>query len=81
MMIAQWIVFTRNFLKASRIRDYGQRKKISYGNKKQARTRIIHKFSGLSAIALCGRQGWQINPWVTGIMSRVFLFAIRVEWY
>jgi len=38
-MIAQEMVFTRNFLKVSRIRDYGQRKKISCGNKKQAKIR------------------------------------------
>jgi len=48
-MIAQEIVFTRGFLKASRIRDYAQLKKIPCGNKKQARARVIYEFSGLSS--------------------------------
>ena len=53
-MIAQERVFTRNLLKvkASRIRDYGQRKKISCGNKKPAWARVIHEFSGLDDIVL-----------------------------
>ena len=51
-MIAQEIVFTRNFLKASRIRDYEQPKKIACGNKKQARARVIHEFSGLKTACL-----------------------------
>jgi len=38
---------TRDFLKAPRSRDYGQLKKISCGNNKQARARAIHEFSGL----------------------------------
>ena len=46
-MIAQEIVFTRGFLKASRIRDYVKLKTISCGNKKQARARVIYEFSGL----------------------------------
>jgi len=46
-MIAQEIVFTRDFLKASRICDYAQLKKIPCGNKKQARARVIYEFSGL----------------------------------
>jgi len=46
-MIAQEIVFTWDFLKASRIRDYAQLKKIPCGNKKQARARVIYEFSGL----------------------------------
>ncbi|WP_293646080.1 hypothetical protein [Thiolapillus sp.] len=46
MMLVQEIVFTGDFLKASRIRDYGQLKKISCGNNKQARAREIHEFSG-----------------------------------
>ena len=48
VMIAQKIVFTRDFLKAPRIHDYGQLKKIPCGNKKQARACAIHKFSGLN---------------------------------
>ena len=46
-MIAQEIVFTRDFLKASRIRDYAQLKKISCGNNKQARARVIYEIFGL----------------------------------
>ena len=49
-MIAQEIVFTRDFLKASRIRDYVQLKKISCENKKQARARVIYEFFGLQRI-------------------------------
>ncbi len=52
-MIAPDIVFTRDFLKASRIRDYGQLKKISCGNNKQARARVIHEFSGLYCLIRC----------------------------
>ncbi|WP_295513772.1 hypothetical protein, partial [Thiolapillus sp.] len=53
VMIAPDIVFTRDFLKASRIRDYGQLKKISCGNNKQARARVIHEFSGLYCLIRC----------------------------
>ena len=68
-MIAQEIVFTRDFLKASRIRDYVQLKKISCGNKIQARARVIYEFSGiaqvplifLSASFVCGCRGFKID--------------------
>ena len=46
-MIAQYIDFTRDYLKASRIQDYGQLKKIPCGNKRQARARVIHEIFGL----------------------------------
>jgi hypothetical protein len=53
VMIAQYIGFTRDFLKASRIHDYGQLKKIPCGTKRQARARVIHEISGLN----CGHGG------------------------
>jgi len=46
-MIARHIDFTSNFLKASRIRDYAQPKKIACGIKRQARARAMREFSGL----------------------------------
>jgi len=49
-MITQYIDFTRDFMKASRIHDYGQLKKIPCGNKRQARARVIHEFSGIGGI-------------------------------
>ncbi|HFE47997.1 MAG TPA: hypothetical protein ENJ21_01635 [Chromatiaceae bacterium] len=51
-MIAQSAGATRDFLKASRICDYGQRKKIACGINKQARGRGIRGFSGLSTLVL-----------------------------
>lgn len=45
-MIAQYIGFTRNFVKAWRIGDYGQLNKISCGINRQARVCAIHEFSG-----------------------------------
>jgi len=37
---------TRDFLKAPRIHDYGQLKKIPCGTKRPARARVIHEIFG-----------------------------------
>ncbi len=49
-MIAQHIDYTRDFLKASRIRDYAQLKKMSCVIKRQARARAMREFSGLKQV-------------------------------
>jgi len=50
-MIAQDIVFTRDFFKASRIGDYGQLRKIPCGIKRLARAHVIYELFGLKGVA------------------------------